>query len=100
MSHIRNYALLIFIALLATGCSWFGGDDEVEVRVPNELADIDASLELKKLWSVDIGRGAEDRAIKLVPDYSGSRVFASAADGTVKALDSRTGEEIWKLNIK
>ena len=100
MSHIRNYALLIFIALLATGCSWFGGDDEVEVRVPNELADIDASLELKKLWSVDIGRGAEDRAIKLVPDYSGSRVFASAADGTVKALDSRTGKEIWKLNIK
>jgi len=88
--------LLLFVG----GCSWFGDEEEVETRIPAELTRINDEIQLEKLWTRDIGRGAEDKAIKLVPAFSGSRVFAAAADGMVKALDSASGREIWKQNIE
>jgi outer membrane protein assembly factor BamB len=87
------------LAVALSGCSWFGSDEE-ETEVPVELQPISAEVNIRKLWDVDIGRGAEDKAIKLVPAFSGSRIFAASADGTVKALNSAKGREIWRVNIK
>lgn len=95
---VKQLAILL-LTLTAVGCSIFE-DDEEEVREPAELTAITTEVELDRLWEANIGRGAEDKAIRLVPGFSGSRIFAASADGTVKALESGTGREIWRVDIK
>ena len=89
----------LLLPFVISGCSIFEGDDE-EARKPAELLSISQEVTLEKVWDVNIGRGAEDKAIKLVPAFDGSRIFAASADGTVKALESGTGREIWQVDIK
>lgn len=96
----KTYVLLLLVLLLPAGCSWFNDDEEEEIRLPTPLTVIDQELEMRRLWERKIGRGAEDKAIKLVPAVSGSRVFAAAADGVVVAVDSANGREFWKVNIE
>jgi len=96
---VKPIAVLLLPFLLA-GCSWFDIGDEEEVRKPATLTQISTEINLERLWDVRIGKGAADKAIQLVPGYSGSRIFAAAADGTVKALDTGTGREIWSVNIE
>ena len=95
----RHPLAVALLATLVSGCSFFGGDD-AEVRQPEKLIEITQEVELARLWTVNIGRGAEDKAIRLFPAYSGSRVFAASADGSVKALNSATGQVIWQVNIE
>lgn len=94
-----KYLITLLLPFLLAGCSWFDDDDE-EVREPAVLTDIKAEVGLVRLWDVKIGKGAADKAIQLVPGFSGSRIFAAAADGTVKAVESGTGREIWRVNIE
>ena len=94
MRDLRNLALLAFLAV-ATGCSWFGDDDEPEEIQPNPLPAIQEEVTLQVIWSQKIGKGADDRAVKLIPTVVDTRVFAAAPDGTVKALTTDTGREIW-----
>lgn len=93
-----NY-IAVLLPLMLAGCSWFDPKEE-EQREPVKLTPINSEISLDRLWDVKIGKGADDKAIQLVPGFSGSRIFAAAADGTVKALESGTGREIWQVNIE
>ena len=99
MRDLRNLALLAFLAV-ATGCSWFGDDNEPEEIQPNPLPAIQEEVTLQVIWSQKIGKGADDRAVKLIPTVVDTRVFAAAPDGTVKALTTDTGREIWSRKIR
>ena len=94
-----KYLGALVLPLVISGCSWFGGDEE-EVRVPNPLLPVSQEVQLDRLWNTSVGRGAEDKTIKLVPGFEGTRVFAASADGTVKALESGSGREIWQVDIR
>lgn len=90
---------LPFLLLGLSGCSWFGDKDE-EVIKPAALTKIRDEVSLNSLWSVRVGAGAEDKAIKLEPGVSGGRVFAASADGTVMALQASSGNKIWSQNVR
>jgi outer membrane protein assembly factor BamB len=93
--------LAALVALLLSGCSWFGSkDDDVEEIVPAKLVKFEHEVELKPLWDAKLGKGAEDRAIKLVPVVASSRVFAASADGKVVALQANNGREIWTVQVR
>ena len=94
----KFYLLVVFSLLTLGGCSWFEGDDEDEI-VPAKLTKFDAEVRLVTLWDQNLGRGAEDNAIKIVPAFSASRVFGASADGNVFAIDAGTGKVIWKVNV-
>jgi len=111
MPAIRNLGLLCLLTVSLSGCATlsafnplnlldlFAKDGE-EVREPAVLNSIGEEVVLTRLWAEKIGRGAEDKASKLVPAFSGSRVFAASADGKVKAFESSTGRPIWAVNIE
>jgi outer membrane protein assembly factor BamB len=93
--------LAVLVTLLLSGCSWFGGDDdEVEEIVPTKLVKFENEIEIIPLWDSKLGKGAEDRAIKLVPAVASSRVFAASADGNVVALQANNGRKIWSIQLK
>ncbi|MBT7370503.1 MAG: outer membrane protein assembly factor BamB, partial [Gammaproteobacteria bacterium] len=82
------------------GCSWFGDDDEPEEIKPNPLPSINQEVKVDVIWSKKIGKGADDRAVRIRPAISGGRIFAASADGSIKALTADTGQVIWDAQIK
>ncbi|MEE8118165.1 MAG: outer membrane protein assembly factor BamB, partial [Gammaproteobacteria bacterium] len=88
------------LLLIVSGCSWFGGDDEVEEIKPTKLTRINEEVNIRQIWNAKLGKGAQDRAIKLVPAVSASRVFAASADGKVVALQADNGRKIWEQKVK
>lgn len=94
------YPLIAAALVTLQGCAWFGGDDEPEEIKPNELTSINREVDIEVLWSRNIGKGADDRAIKIRPAIDGGRIFAAAADGHVMALQTGTGRVIWERQVK
>ena len=100
MQVLNRIWLAALVALLLSGCSWFGGDDDVEEIVPTKLVKFENEVEIRPLWDSKLGKGAEDRAIKLVPVVASSRVFAASADGHVIAIQANNGRKIWSVQVK
>jgi len=95
--------LWLFPLLLAlSGCStmsgWFGGSDNA--TPPTELESITADLELERVWSVDVGKGTDDQAVRLEPAAADGRIYAADARGRVVALDAATGDEVWEQDLE
>ena len=106
--NVRTISQTIFLTIFLSGCGSFNpleifdvfGKEDEESREPAVLQSFDEEVILTRLWSEKIGRGAEDKAIRLVPAFSGSRVFAAAADGKVKAFNASNGQKIWEISIE
>jgi outer membrane protein assembly factor BamB len=96
-SQLKVCSLALVTLLTLGGCSWFGGDEE-EI-VPAKLVKFDAEVKLVTLWDHNLGKGANDSAIKLMPAFSGSRIYAASADGNVFAIDSANGNVLWEVNV-
>jgi outer membrane protein assembly factor BamB len=93
-------SIVVVLTIALSGCSWFKLNDDEDVREPFKLESITKEVDVKQLWSSKVGKGADDKAIRLVPAISGSRIFAAAADGTIKALQLDTGREIWRVQVR
>ena len=88
--------LLLALALLA-GC---GTPGEPEEAKPTRLKSIDEEVDVITLWSRSLGKGGDDRAVRLRPAIDGGRVFAASADGTLAALRTGDGKKLWEVKIK
>lgn len=107
----RKYALrklaLVFAALSLGACSslpmdrlnpvsWFGDD---EVNPPRELVDIAAEVDVRPLWSVNVGNGQGDNYTKLTPTIDGAVIYAASENGTVVAVDKDSGDVLWRNRL-
>ena len=98
VSPQRTRPTVALLALLVLGgCSWF--EDDEATRVPAKLESIKSEVSLVERWSVNIGDGSNDPAVKLIPVIDGGRVYAAAPEGQVAAIDTATGNVIWKQSI-
>lgn len=86
--------VLVLVAGLLGGCSWFGDDDNAEP--PAELEDFERRVDLKKIWSRSTGDGTDEQFIKLVPTVERDRVFVADRNGTVLAVELESGKLIWR----
>jgi outer membrane protein assembly factor BamB len=89
---------LAVATLIVSGCSIFGGDDDVELE-PAELVDIETTVDVRKLWSANIGKDAEFLRVMLRPAGDGNRIFAASRDGNVVAFDAESGKQAWKVAL-
>lgn len=101
MERFFRSLLVVTLSLGMAACSMFSRDDE-EVRIPEALTDFDASVELREVWSRNIGEGVRDGYEQLVPTVFGDAVYAVSADGIVTSVDMETGKIQWseKLGVK
>ena len=87
-------------AILLSGCSWFGGDDdEGEIR-PAELVKFSERASLKKQWSVNIGASNKEFWNSLRPAASEELVFSADHRGKVTAIDVATGKRRWSTKLE
>ena len=89
---------LLLCALLISGCSWFGGDDEDEIK-PAELVKFDQQVKIKKQWSTKVGGGNKKFWSSLRPAASSDTVFAADHEGKVSAIDIATGKRLWSTEL-
>jgi len=90
---------LAIAALILSGCSLFGGDDEEELE-PAELVKIQTTVNIKKLWSAKVGDEAEFLRVMLQPAGDGNRIYAASRDGNVAAFEPESGKQIWKTELE
>ncbi len=94
--QLRASALGI-AALLLTGCSLFGSDDEVVVK---ELSEFNATISPQVVWEADVGNGIDRHFSRLRPTVSGDLVLAADRDGLVKAFNRATGAPVWQVDVR
>ena len=101
MERFFRSLLVVSLSLGITACSMFSSDDE-EVRTPKVLTDFEASVELREVWSRNIGEGVREGYEQLEPSVFGDAVYAVAADGVVTSVEMDTGKVLWsqKLGVK
>jgi outer membrane protein assembly factor BamB len=84
------------------GCStisgWFSSDDE-DPTAPAELVDIDETVDIDKLWSMGVGNGQGDGFYRIRPAISGQTLFVASSDGEVFAVDRRSGDDLWDIEL-
>ena len=90
---LRVQSATILIALLS-GCSamsYFTGPSKPQ---PAALQPVSGAVSAKQVWSSRVG------AINfpLEVQVAGSTVFISGGDGSVAAIDGRTGADVWRTN--
>lgn len=86
--------LLLTLTLTLPGCAWLRGDDNA--APPTELQDIEAKVELKRLWQRDIGAGTGGRFLRLQPAVDAGRIFAADHEGRIMAFEAETGKPVWE----
>lgn len=90
--RVRACVLPVLFAALLSGCSLWGGS---KVKLP-ELGENVPLLGVRQAWSAKVGRGGAKPLDVRVQDHL---VTIAAADGSVAALDARTGGDLWRTNV-
>ncbi len=86
---------ILGLSLLSQSCSLF----EKDVYVIADVPEIENSFDATVIWHTSVGDGIEKFFNTLSPAVTEERVFVAARDGTVKALDRRDGDTVWKIDL-
>lgn len=92
LAHVlRAQAALILIASLA-GCAFFEGSSKPK---PAQLQPVNGFVSAKQAWVSRIG------PVTFALDVAnvGGVLHMAGSDGTVAAIDSRTGTDVWRTNV-
>jgi outer membrane protein assembly factor BamB len=97
---VKPLAALLLAAVLS-GCSfmsgYLGGEDNTEPPAP--LVKLEASAELKRLWSANVGVGYDGQFVHLVPTVIDDYVLAADRKGRVAAYDAVSGKRRWETRV-
>ena len=83
-------AALGLMVLLVSACSFSPKKPE-----PAPLPPVAALMGTQLVWTAQVGPGPA----QAVPQVVGSRVYFAGAGGTVAAIDSETGRDVWRASL-
>ena len=88
-------ALLLVLSAVLSACSWLGIGSSAKQK-PAELGPNVPVLAVRQSWTARIG---SVEGLPLEAQVNGHVVTLAARDGTVAALDGRTGGDIWRTDL-
>lgn len=93
LAHVkRSLFAIISVAILMLGLS---GCSSVEKPKPAELGPNVALLGVRPAWTARVG----PVGMALSVSVTGQAATLASADGTVAAIDVRTGQDLWRTNL-
>ncbi len=103
ISSPRAGTLSVFRILLLSGClgllqacSWFGDDEELG---PAPLVDFDATMQVERTWSTQVGKGVPESGFRLSPVVADFKVYAASSNGVVKSVGLEEGNTLWETRL-
>lgn len=90
-------AALSMLLACSTVTGVFKSDKEKAIA-PAELTEIANPIAIRKLWSVSVGQGEAELAIRQKPVVDGDTVYAADAANQLVAIDKATGKIKWKAS--
>lgn len=98
----RVVTLLVLVAAVS-GCAAIKGvfnDVKKEnIQPPTPLTEIVPTLNVQKLWSERVGKGAHTSGARMSPAYADGKLYAAGADGTIQAMDASSGRTLWSKHL-
>ncbi len=109
----RVFILFSLTGLVLSGCAavdtlkesvsgisdyFSGGEDNADP--PSALVEYTAEIQLEQLWKEQLGDGADEQSLKLVPVVTNGKVIAADRNGLVEARDASTGELRWETDAE
>ena len=89
---------LCFVSCLAlSACSLFG-NGEIDLSAPAKLLDYEATHNLDRNWSQNVGAGSGEILPISIPVVLSDTIYIGDRKGTVRALEKETGRERWKTD--
>jgi outer membrane protein assembly factor BamB len=99
-TSFRLLAAAAVVVALLSGCSTvknlFDGRGKDRSKDPTPLAQITSSVNVSKLWSASVGKGAEGLGLAQRAAIADGHVYAAAVEGGVSAFDLRSGQSLWR----
>jgi len=103
--NILPRCIMLALCVVISACSYipFIGDDEEKVeltlREPKKLENIEASVELKKVWDDSSVRGDGEKVIIRPHGYNQNLIIGSES-GDLASISIQDGQLIWKQSIQ
>jgi outer membrane protein assembly factor BamB len=98
VSNLRYFVALGVTVLVLTGCGVFGSKEKE--LPPTELVKFKQTLDLKKVWTANLGKGSELLRLSLIPAGDGTRIYAASQNGVVSAFHPETGKRLWRTELE
>ena len=92
-------ALLLAAALLP-GCSWIKSWGDPEPGDPAPLVEFEPSLEVRRVWSTDVGDGMCKAGQNMSPVVAAGVLFIADYEGRLFAVDAESGRKNWELKTE
>jgi outer membrane assembly lipoprotein YfgL len=89
-------ALLLVLSAVLSACSWLGIGSSAKQK-PADLGPNVPVLAVRQSWTARVG---SVEGLPLEVQVNGHVVTLAARDGTVAALDGRTGGDIWRTDLR
>lgn len=89
-------SLLVMQFLLLGACSWLDAFRDDDVVRPNELTKITEEVKMKRVWSVNVGKGQGKKFNRLSPVYANGKIYAASTNGIIVAVDAESGKTVWR----
>ena len=100
---LRALALVALVAAM-TGCAtikgWFNDTKKENIEPPTKLAEnFVPSINVQKVWSERIGKGAEKTGARMHPAYADGKLYAASTTGVIEAFDATNGRSLWSKSF-
>lgn len=97
MTQSQRLLPLLIAATFVVGCA---SKDKEKLREPAKLTRVESTVEVDKVWSDQIGKGAQGRPSGLRPVLAEDGLFVASSDGRVALLDPAKGTPRWETRSK
>ncbi len=101
MKRVSGFGVVSLLSLSLFGCGWtdsfFGGEDNT--IPPTELEDINETVQVRSIWSKDVGIGLDEAFVDLKPAITDSQIFTIDREGQLTALNLGSGSISWQIEL-
>jgi len=95
---VRRLLAAVLLSLTTLhGCSWIRGWGDPEPGDPAPLVEFEPSLEVRRVWSANVGDGMGDHGLSMAPIYSSGVLYAADYEGRLVAVDAENGRKTMEL---